>query len=297
MKTNTLTNPCNQPGTCTAEHHLVQHLAYPLTLGINLSFVYGLYVSGMEVETLFFIGFFVTLISLAILEQLLPYRKDWQANKRDWAINGIYFLINGAVDNAAKIMVAAIAIYLAPATSVESPWLFIGSSVLALLIHDFFSYWWHRVGHLSTLVWRFHGIHHMPKKLFMFNNNTVHFGDLFIGSLISGIPLLLMGFSQETIALTLYIASFHSFYAHINADVRMGAAGYLMMGPEHHRFHHSTEQDEAQNYSSVTALWDQVFGTFIYRPGEAPEEIGISEPHRFPESGNLLHSISSPFMK
>jgi hypothetical protein len=72
MKTITLTNPCNQPGTCTAEHHLVQHLAYPLTLGLNLSFVYGLYASGMEIETLFFIGFFVALISLEILEQLLP---------------------------------------------------------------------------------------------------------------------------------------------------------------------------------------------------------------------------------
>jgi len=293
MKSITLTNPCNQQESCT----VMQHVAYPLILGLNLSFVYGLYASGMEIKTLFFIGFFVALLSLAILEQLLPYRKDWQANKRDWAINGIYFLINGAVDNAAKLTVAAIAIYLAPATSIESPWLFIGSTVLALAVHDFFSYWWHRIGHISNFVWRFHGIHHMPKKLFMFNNNTVHFADLFIGSLVSGIPLLLMGFSQETIALTLYIASFHSFYAHINADVRMGIAGYLMMGPEHHRFHHSTEQDEAQNYSSVTALWDQVFGTFIYRPGEAPREIGVSEPNRFPESGKLLQSIASPFVK
>ena len=293
MKTITLTNLCKQQDNCT----FTQHLAYPLTLGLNLSFVYGLYASGMEIETLFFIGFFVALISLAILEQLLPYRKDWQANKRDWAINGIYFLINGAVDNAAKIIVAGIAIYLAPATNIESPLLFIGATLLALAVHDLFSYWWHRIGHLSKIAWRFHGIHHMPKKLFMFNNNTVHFGDLFIGSLLAGAPLLLMGFSQETIALTLYIASFHSFYAHINADVRMGAAGYLMMGPEHHRFHHSTDQDEAQNYSSVTALWDQVFGTFIYHPGEAPEEIGISTPHRFPKSDDLLRSISSPFVK
>jgi len=297
MKSITLTNPCDQQESYTVSHRLTQHLAYPLTLGLNLSFVYWLYSSGMEIETLFFISFFVALLSLVILEQLLPYRKEWQANKHDWLVNGIYFLINGAVDNAAKIIVASITLYLAPVTNIEDPWLFAASTLMALLYHDFFSYWWHRIGHESKLVWRFHGIHHMPKKLFMFNNNTVHFGDLFIGSLIAGISLLLMGFSQEEIALTLYIASFHSFYAHANADVRMGAAGYLMMGPEHHRFHHSTEQDEAQNYSSVTALWDQVFGTFIYRPGEAPEQIGVSEPNRFPESGKLLQSITSPFVK
>lgn len=293
MKSITLINPCGQQEFYTA----AQYLAYPLILSLNLLFIYSLYINGVEIETLFFIGFFISLISLAILEHLLPYRKDWRASKRDWVINGIYFLINGAVDNAAKLSVAFFAIYLAPATDIESPWIFIGSTILALVVHDLFGYWWHRIGHISKLAWRFHGIHHIPKKLFMFNNNTVHFVDLFIGSFLAAAPLLLLGFTQETIALTLFITSFHSFYAHINADIRMGAIGYLMMGPEHHRFHHSTDQDEAQNYSSVTALWDQVFGTFIYRPGEAPEKIGVNRPNRFPESDRIIQSIASPFVK
>jgi len=275
---------------------ICQRMAYPLLLGLNFSFVYGLFSTGMEIESVFFAGFFAALTSMAVLERLLPYRKDWQANKRDWVVNGIYFLINGAIDNAAKMIVAIIAFYIAPATTIENPWLFAGTVVLALLVHDFFNYWWHRIGHESKLVWNFHGVHHMPKKIFMFNNNTVHFLDLFIGrSLVSGIPLLLMGFSQEAIALTLYVAGFHSFFAHINADIRMGVAGYVMMGPEHHRFHHSTDAAEAINYCSVTAIWDQVFGTFLYRPGTQPEEIGIDEPHRFPQNDKVLQSILSPF--
>ena len=297
MKAQAMTTTPDQQIEQFSDCPVTKRLAYPLTLGLNLSFVYGLYMSGMDVDTLFFIGFFVALTSLAILEQVLPYRRDWQANGRGWAINGVYFLMNGAIDNLAKLTVAAIALYIAPATAIESPWLFAGSALLALIAHDFFSYWWHRIGHESKLVWRFHGIHHAPTKIFMFNNNTVHFGDLFIGSMISGLSLLLLGFSQEAIALTLYIASFHSFFAHVNADVRMGVAGYLMMGPEHHRFHHSTDIEEAKNYSSVTALWDQVFGTFLYRPGEAPEEIGIKAPNRFPQSDKLVHSIISPFTK
>lgn len=276
---------------------LASKLAYPVTLGSNLLFVYWLYQLGMEVGTLFFIGFFVALLSMAVLEQLLPYSKDWQANTKDWTVNGLYFLINGAVDNAAKVIVASLAIFLAPATAIQNPALFFGITVLALITNDFFGYWWHRIGHESKLVWRFHGIHHVPEKLFMFNNNTVHFGDLFIGSLSSGIPLLFMGFSQEAIALALYIASFHSFFAHVNADVRMGVLGYFMMGPEHHRFHHSIKTEEAKNYSSITAIWDHLFGTFLYRPGEAPEKIGIKGPNRFPESNMLLASIINPFTR
>ena len=276
---------------------LASKLAYPVTLGSNLLFVYWLYQLGMEVGTLFFIGFFVALLSMAVLEQLLPYSKDWQANTKDWTVNGLYFLINGAVDNAAKVIVASLAIFLAPATAIQNPALFFGITVLALITNDFFGYWWHRIGHESKLVWRFHGIHHVPEKLFMFNNNTVHFGDLFIGSLSSGIPLLFMGFSQEAIALALYIASFHSFFAHVNADVRMGVLGYFMMGPEHHRFHHSIKTEEAKNYSSITAIWDHLFGTFLYRPGEAPEKIGIKGPNRSPESNMLLASIINPFTR
>lgn len=62
---------------------------------------------------------------------------------------------------------------------------------------------------------------------------------------------------DAAIALALYIASFHSLFAHANDDVRMGWPGYIMMGPEHHRFHHSTEQHEAMNFGALTAPWDR----------------------------------------
>jgi len=294
MKTLALTTICNnQSDIC-----LASRLAYPLTLGMNLAFIYGLHSAGVDNASLFLIGFFVSLASLAVLERVLPYRSDWQANGRDWAVNGIYFLINGATDNTAKIITASIAIYLAPAAPADSSvWMLATSVLLALLVNDFIGYWWHRLGHEIKLLWRFHGIHHVPKKIFMFNNNTVHFADILISGILSGIAMVALGFSEAAIALALYIASFHSFFAHANADVRMGLLGYIMMGPEHHRFHHSTEQDEAMNYGAVTAIWDQVFGTFLYRPGEAPREIGIKQPHRFPESHKVLSNIASPFFK
>ena len=65
-----------------------------------------------------------------------------------------------------------------------------------------------------------------------------------------------------------------------------------MMGPEHHRFHHSIKTEEAKNYCSVTAICDHLFGTFLYRPGETLEETGTKGPNRFPESNRFLPVIS-----
>lgn len=272
-------------------------LAYPVTLGLNLTFLYALYQSGLALETLLFIGFFFSLASMALLEQILPFRTDWKADTRDWAVNGLYFLLNGAIDNAGKITVAAIAVYLAPPAVSSDPLTLAGHTLLALIVGDFFGYWWHRLGHISSMLWRFHGIHHVPTKLFMFMNNTVHFADLFVGSLVSALPLIALGFSEEAIALSLFISGFHSFFAHVNADVRMGWLGYIMLGPEHHRWHHSTKVEESLNFGGTTTLWDCLFGTFLYIPGKCPEQVGVAHPDEFPKEHQLMRSYLHPFIK
>ncbi|MCB1905590.1 MAG: sterol desaturase family protein [Gammaproteobacteria bacterium] len=276
---------------------IASRMAYPATLGIALAFVYGLHLSGMALESVLFAGFFFSLAMMALLEIALPFRNDWKPGWRDWAVNGAYFMLNGAIDNFGKIVVAAVAVYLAPAAEVTDPLALAGSALLALLIGDLLGYGWHRLGHTSSLLWRFHGIHHVPTKLYMFMNNTVHFLDLFIGSLVSGIPLVVFGFSAEAIVLSLFVSGFHSFFAHVNADVRMGWLGYLMLGPEHHRWHHSTRVDESLNFGSATALWDHLFGTFLYRPGECPNAVGVAHPQKFPGEHQLVRSYLSPFIR
>jgi len=127
--------------------------------------------------------------------------------------------------------------------------------------------------------------------------STVHFIDLFVGNLLTTVPLLLLGFSREAIAISAFFANFQYFFAHINVDARLGWLGRYVMGPEHHRFHHSELIEEAGNFSSEIALWDRIFGTFIYRPGQEPERIGIAEPNRFPPSDRLFANLMYPFRR
>ena len=268
------------------------YLIWPLLLGLNATLIWALFQLGLGSALVYMLGFFSSLLSMGIAERLWPYRRDWQPDSREWLVNGLYFLQNGLVSAGGKLLAGLLVLQFAHEGNALP--LLIGAP-LAIVIANLPAYWWHRLGHGSAFVWRFHGIHHAPEKVFMFNNNTVHFVDLFVGTLVSTLPLLLLGFSAEVIALALFFANFQGFFAHLNADARLGWLGYVVMGPEHHRFHHSVKLNEALNYSSELALWDQLFGTFLYRPGEAPQRVGVADGQDLPAATDLKRSILHPF--
>ena len=201
-------------------------------------------------------------------------------------------MVNGAVSNLGMIFAAMLIIPFAPGSSEMS---LIIAVPIAILISEFVGYWWHRIGHENTFVWRFHAIHHLPKKINIANNNTVHFVDLFTSSLLCALPGLLFGLSAEALAIAMFYRSFQSFFAHVNANIKLGWLGYIMMGPEHHRYHHSVEVAEALNYSVSIALWDQIFGTFFYRPNSQPEQIGVKDDADYPDSTQIWKTIIKPF--
>ncbi|MEW8317604.1 MAG: sterol desaturase family protein [Candidatus Thiodiazotropha sp.] len=273
---------------------IIPYLVWPGLLGISGLFAALLLNQNLGVGNVLLATLFFSLACMGLLEALMPFRRDWRGIRREWLSNGIYFLLNGLNGNLAKVVAAVIAIGLAPEQT-GVPLLI--AVPAAVLIGSFTAYWWHRLGHRFALLWRLHGVHHVPEKLFMFNNNTVHFLDLLISGILTTLPLLVLGFSEQAIAIALFLGNFQGFFNHLNVDARMGILGYLFMGPEHHRFHHSQRTEEALNFGSELAIWDQLFGTFLYRPGGQPVRIGISQPNEFPEDVELLQSFLYPFRR
>ena len=166
---------------------------------------------------------------------------------------------------------------------------------LAILIADFGGYWMHRWGHLGWL-WKVHGVHHAPDKVNTWNNNTIHFVNSIYGGLAKTLPLALLGFDPTVIIIAAYASTIQSYAVHANIDVDLGWLGYLIMGPVHHRLHHSTVLEEAGNFASATTVWDIAFGTFVYEPGRAPAEIGIVEPEKFPAPLDVVRNQLHPFI-
>ncbi|MCZ6640758.1 MAG: sterol desaturase family protein, partial [Gammaproteobacteria bacterium] len=64
---------------------------------------------------------------------------------------------------------------------------------------------------------------------------------------------------------------------------------------ELHRYHHSASSHEAQNYGVTLSIFDICFGTFHYRPGVAPEDLGLSERDGYPGQHDPLRATLFPF--
>ena len=270
------------------------YLTYPLLVLFNLAIWAGLVNTGLALESIFTLAFLTSLLSLGLLESRAPFRHDWRPTGTEWLLNAAAFFPNGLLDTAGRLLAALIAIRLgAQENSLPFPL----AVPLAIVVSEFFTYWAHRLGHRVAWLWKVHGIHHLPDKVNLANTNTIHFLDMFGTSLVSALPLVLLGFSSEAIALALFITGLQNFIVHVNTDIRLGRLGYLIMGPAHHRLHHSIIAAEAQNYGTTLALWDQLFGTFLYGPGKTPRVVGVIAPGKFPSANRVLHCQLHPFLK
>jgi hypothetical protein len=108
-------------------------------------------------------------------------------------------------------------------------------------------------------------------------------------------PLILLGVSPEAVLLSTMLIDLQSLVSHFNADVRTGWLNYIFIGTETHRYHHSADPKEAGNFGNTLAIWDLVFATFCYRPGNAPEFLGVENPGAYPPSELIFDIIALPF--
>ena len=268
-----------------------RYLAYPLLLAGNAVVIVGLGIVGLPLELTLTLAFMGSLVVLGLHERILPFRADWQPNRREWLQNLGQFLPNGLLDNAGQL----VALLIAMQFGAQQPLLPLVLSVpLAIVTSEFFSYWIHRLGHEVPWLWKVHGIHHTPDKVNLVNTNTINFLDMFFSSLVSALPLVLLGFSSEAIALALFFTGLQNFIVHVNADIRLGKLEQVFMGPAHHRLHHSVIISEAQNFGTSITLWDRLFGTYI-SPAKTPLQVGIAQPNTFPDSAEVVRSQLYPF--
>ncbi len=62
-------------------------------------------------------------------------------------------------------------------------------------------------------------------------------------------------------------------------------------------YHHSALPSDAKNYGSALSIYDQILGTFVYRPGQAPAELGVSTDSDLPDYDRTLAVMAMPFRR
>lgn len=136
------------------------------------------------------------------------------------------------------------------------------SWVLAIIVADFISYWFHRLSHEVNFLWAAHIVHHQSEEL---NITTVFrvsfFAVIFRFFFFMWMPVV--GFSPEMVVGSSVVIGLFQFVTHSRLVGKLGILEFFFTTPSHHRVHHARNDKYIdRNYSHIFIIWDRIFGTF-----------------------------------
>ena len=245
---------------------------------------------------------FATAITVAVLEQVLPYREDWRHSKDDIATDAAHGLLSLPISTLAQplaaLVIVPVATWLAAHTGGgiwPGHWPLWGQYALALVVGELATYWVHRLQHETDLLWRFHSIHHSVPRLYWLNALRFHPVDFALNGVAATAILVPLGVTPEATALFLLGQSVHGYFQHANLQMRLGPLNWIFSMAELHRWHHSPRVEEMNhNYGQTMIVWDIVFGTRWLPADREPDGVtGIDDLPGFPMT--WWRQILAPF--
>lgn len=239
--------------------------------------------------------------AITLLEQLLPYRKEWQQGHGDTKVDVLNILVNNGI--VEKLLAALLATALAGSPLWLSShlgfqpwphfWPLWAQLVLMAVISEFFSYWYHYLAHTTPWMWRFHAIHHSPHRLYLWNAPRFHPVDRVISNLPDMLPFVIVGGDPQLVALYFTYNAITGLIQHCNIDLELGPLHYVFSAGSLHRWHHSKRIAESDNnFGSNLIVWDLVFGTYFRPKDREVGEVGLLNPD-YPTS--YLGQLAAPF--
>jgi sterol desaturase/sphingolipid hydroxylase (fatty acid hydroxylase superfamily) len=150
-------------------------------------------------------------------------------------------------------------------------------ALLFLVASDFMLYWLHRMFHRGGF-WKYHAIHHSSEHLEWISAARFHPVNLFIGTILVDVVLLMAGISPNVMLWVGPFTTFHSAFVHANLNWTLGPFKYVLATPIFHRWHHtSLEEGGNTNFAGTFPIWDILFGTFRMPENELPASYGVDD--------------------
>nr|WP_235437863.1 sterol desaturase family protein [Kitasatospora griseola] len=271
---------------------VLRYAAYPALLLSVPAAAAGALVAHADIGRLLVLHQVGVIGYLWALERLIPHRRDWHPGGRELRCYGVYFVLTMVGGAIGQLLVTTLVARVAP----PHPALPLQAEIpLALLAGSLAKYLFHRWSHHQPWLWRLHGVHHGLDKVNVANNGVNHLLDVLLGQAVVQLALAWLGFSRESVfCATLFVVA-QGYFVHANIDVRIGRLNHLLGSPEQHRLHHSTDLAESGHYGADLAIWDHLFGSFTWRPGQVPAAVGLSDPDSFPPTADVLASLLHPW--
>ncbi len=243
------------------------------------------------------------LTSLWMIETLWPYAKDRRHRTRHGLRNLAMAAINAAaVFSTVGLATATIAEYarasqwgLLPMIDSWS-WL---AGLLAFLVLDSWTYFWHRANHRFRFLWRFHRVHHSDTDMDVTSSARFHAGEIGLAAICRLPVVVFFGISpivllvHETVLLA--VSQFH------HSNFSLGRVDDLLrlfvVTPAMHRIHHSRNVVETNsNYASILSIWDRLFQSHCIVQDESTIRLGLDE-FAEPKWQTLTGMLKTPLEK
>jgi sterol desaturase/sphingolipid hydroxylase (fatty acid hydroxylase superfamily) len=168
---------------------------------------------------------------------------------------------------------------------------------LCFLLIDFFHYLTHRIHHSIPFLWRFHRLHHSDKDVDVMTSWLHHPFEAISIYLIITFLFVVFDIPLEfiywySIIFILHVAFTHTkMYVpdHIDSWLR-----YLIVTPNAHRLHHSTDMKEGNsNFGQIFLFWDVLFKTHM-KTSSNKIHFGIRS-NETPQKSSLKYFLINPF--
>jgi sterol desaturase/sphingolipid hydroxylase (fatty acid hydroxylase superfamily) len=205
------------------------------------------------------------------------FRKQWQSDVGYLFLNGVFIQLGiGLLTALILPHLRAILPNAVGAFVTRQPlWI---QAPAAFVVADIGYYWMHRAFHAVPFLWRFHAVHHSIEDLDWLAAHRVHPVDQALTTTASLLPVLMLGFSFQAMAIYGLVHLWQAHLVHSNVRMSFGPLRYVFASPLFHHWHHANEEGAYdKNFSARLIVLDYLGGT-LHMPDEMPTVYGTHDP-------------------
>jgi sterol desaturase/sphingolipid hydroxylase (fatty acid hydroxylase superfamily) len=279
----------------------VRYGLYPVLLIGVLGIAHLAIVHGWDYQSVYWKATLVIVAVLMAIERMMPMSRNWSMTGGSFLRDLRYIAMVGPAIGITKavfgwLLIRYSASHAGPLAHLPPA----AGALVFLLVFEFLQYHFHRYSHsakgpIGRFLWKAHLAHHLPDRVYVLMHAVFHPVNALISTAIIQAPLVLLGVPPSAVLIATLLIDLQSLVSHFNVDIRAGFLNYIFIGTESHRFHHSADVREAKNFGNTLAIWDLVFGTFLYRPGMAPAKLGLEHGEGVPRSEQVFPVLALPF--
>ncbi len=215
------------------------------------------------------LAFVASAILFIFLEKVFPKYKEQIITRPEWQLDLWYFAFNHLLITVLLLVanyffnsVFSWAVSADLQVWVQSMPLW-AQVILLVICADFVLYWSHRAYHEVPGLWNIHAVHHSVEYMDWLASSRNHVIQTFTDRIMAIIPLYLIGADKAALDIYVSFAAFQAVYVHANVNIPTGWLKYILVTPQFHHWHHSSQKPAIDtNYAVHLTLFDWLFRTY-----------------------------------